>query len=143
MLLPGGSGDAAVRWSAISSLHLAPWLSCLPLRGVERTLFVGRRSVCHACLSVVTVLVFFRNFAPLLGLCFSFAKVRQTDIGKYLDVIAAKKFRHAFLLFRAFTEKIGFSGFFLAIPCLCSPSLCFVFLHRKNYRARKASSFTF
>lgn len=142
MLLPGGSGDAAVRWAALSSLHLAPWLSCLPLRGVERTLFVGRRSVsclsecCHgAC--------FFRNFAPLLGLCFSFAKVRQTDIGKYHDAIAAKKFRHAFLLFRVFTEKIGFSGFFLAIPCLCSPSLCFVFLHRKNYRARKASSFTF
>lgn len=103
-----------------------------------------RQAVCVSCLSECCHGACFLGYSlPLLGLCFSFAKVRQTDIGKYLDVIAAKKFRHAFLLFREFTEKIGFSGFFLAIPCLCSPSLCFVFLHRKNYRARKASSFTF
>ena len=143
MLLPGGSGDAAVRWSALLSLHLAPWLSRLAVEGCGAYSFC-RQAVCVSCLSECCHgACFFRNFAPLLGLCFSFAKVRQTDIGKYLVVIAVKKFRHAFLLFREFTKKIGISGFFLAIPCLCSPSLCFVFLHRKNYRARKASSFTF
>lgn len=61
--------------SVVGSLELASrsMVVVLAVEGVERTLFVGRRSVCHACLSVVTVLVF-QELCSFAGLVFFLCK---------------------------------------------------------------------